>query len=209
MRKNIIKKVLLLLLSTIFIATACSFFNISGYGGDPVFVFNMSLANLLNIKLGTAIIITNIIFGIIFLSINYRAIGIGTIVGIFCVGPTTDLLLKYVFNFGIESLYLKAVLFYIGIIILAFGISFFILADLGFAPVEGIMSEVSKRCKKLTIGRVRLIIDTTTFTLALIIGAYKLFENNIIFPIICILGATFLTGPVVDIIYTKLKKIVK
>lgn len=205
MRKNIILRCLLLIVSTLLISIACSFFNISGYGGDPLFIFNLSLSSKLNIKIGDAMTITNIVLGLFFVILNWKKIGLGTICGIFLVGPLTDLLTKYVFNFPLENEFIRVLIFYIGIIALALGIISFIKANLGLGPTEGIATEMSKRTG-LSVGKIRIIMDISLFISAMLLGGYKILLENGILSVICILGATFLTGVFIDIINNLFKK---
>lgn len=209
MNKKFYLRFIYLIISIIAISIGCSFYRISGLGGDPVFILNQVLGKIFfNDNVGMGIMLTNILFGIVFVIMNFKAIGLGTILGIFVIGPLTDFILKYIFVFSIEQSAGRFLLFLCGIVIIAIGVSLFVAARLGYAPFEGVMTEISKRTK-ISIGKIRLIMDISVFTLAMILGAYSLFQNDVVLTLIAIICATFCTGPLVDIIYKRINIYVK
>ena len=115
-------------------------------GADPFTSFTVGLANVFHSTYGVVypIIIGILLVIVFFLDKHY--LGIATIFNLIIIGPIADAGLKLLDNlYTVESMYQKVLTFIVAIVVLCFGASLYITADLGVSSYDAIALYMSDK----------------------------------------------------------------
>ena len=136
-----------------------------GNGQGPWTVFHEGLADHTPLSIGTATIATGVLLLIATIGMKVP-IGIGTVLNVALIGPSTDLTIWLVDTPG--SATARAMLTVLGPIVTAVGSGLYLGARLGPGPRDGLMTGLNQR--GLSIGVARFFIEAGAFTAGVALG---------------------------------------
>ncbi|MEG0365778.1 MAG: hypothetical protein RR585_03020 [Coprobacillus sp.] len=142
----------------------------SGIGVNAWDTFALGVANVLPISYGTVVLLTGIAVLIIDLFMK-QSIGFGTLLDIFVIGKTTDLILSLGIIPAIESLPIAIVCLVTSLFIQSFGVYLYSSAALSVGPRDAMMIAIAKKFNHLSIGAIKGIIEGTVFVIGFMLGA--------------------------------------
>ena len=155
-----LRKLLQVLLGTTLIGTGVALNFSSKLGLGPWGVFHEGISLNTTLSFGSAIIATGVFVTFLWIPLKQRP-GIATFVDIFWIGTVADLVIGL--DLDPESLLLKWIFVFIGIICIGSGTAIYVGADMGSGPRDGVM--VGLESKGLKIGMARNIIEVTALAL--------------------------------------------
>ena len=159
------RKLLQVLLGTTLIGTGVALNFSSKLGLGPWGVFHEGISLNTTLSFGSAIIATGVFVTFLWIPLKQRP-GIATFVDIFWIGTVADLVIGL--DLDPESLLLKWIFVFIGIICIGSGTAIYVGADMGSGPRDGVM--VGLESKGLKIGMARNIIEVTALVLGWLLG---------------------------------------
>lgn len=193
MNNILIRRIILAAIGLITCGIGIGLFLFSDLGVDPASVFQLGIANQLNITYGTASALMNIVIIIAMIIIDRRYINIATFMAIFMIGYTADFT-----NLLLNSLITSPLIFpvqlafaLVGSVIMASGIPLYIFADIGVGAVD-VVSEAITDKLHIPYRIVRIVADTLFVIIGYFLGGVAGIGTLI---------AAFLTGPIVQ--YTR------
>jgi uncharacterized membrane protein YczE len=152
-------------------AFGTSICNNTGLGIDPFNAFCMALSRIININLGTMVMLIQIILGILVFVLNKRFLGFGSLVPMISFGYFLQFFNWFIsqiisFDFNILS---KLILLLMGMVAIAIGMSMYMECNLGMVPYDCLAFIISDYLgKKMFIFRV--ILDSTIAITAFLLG---------------------------------------
>ena len=159
------RKVIQVLVGTTLIGTGVALNFLSKLGLGPWGGFHEGISLNTNLTFGNAIIATGIFVTLLWIPLKQKP-GIATLVDIFWIGTVADLVISLDLN--AETLVLKWIFVFIGILCIGSGTAIYVGADMGSGPRDGVM--VGLESKGLKIGMARNIIEVTALTLGWLLG---------------------------------------
>lgn len=159
------RKLLQVLVGTTLIGTGVALNFSSKLGLGPWGVFHEGISLNTNLSFGSAIIATGVFVTFLWIPLKQRP-GIATFVDIFWIGTVADLVIDL--NLDAESLLLKWIFVFVGIICIGSGTAIYVGANMGSGPRDGVM--VGLESKGLKIGMARNIIEVTALALGWLLG---------------------------------------
>ena len=159
------RKVIQVLVGTTLIGTGVALNFSSNLGLGPWGVFHEGISLNTSLTFGNAIIATGIFVTLLWIPLKQKP-GIATLVDIFWIGTVADLVISLDLN--AETLVLKWIFVFIGILCIGSGTAIYVGADMGSGPRDGVM--VGLESKGLKIGMARNIIEVTALTLGWLLG---------------------------------------
>lgn len=139
-------------------------------GVSPWDVLHVGLADLIDLPVGTAIIITSCVVLVIGLLLGVKP-GVGTIFDVVIMGSTVNLLMAWGLVAGSEewAYPFRIALFLAGTFITGVGIAIYVGAHTGAGPRDGLMVALHNRLR-WPISRARLAIELLGLTGGLVLG---------------------------------------
>ena len=184
---NYVKKIIGVLLGTMFLGMGVAFYKISQFGQDGVSAMVMSFVYMF--KLGE----TNYGYTVCYLAINFiflvimiltlkDKINVGSIINLLLTGVCSNLFIYLfeVLSFNNNAIALRILYSVLGIITVSFGIALYGSANLGVAPYDAMPMVINKYCPKIAYKYARIICDLSCLVVALIIGVIILRRSDII-----------------------------
>jgi len=159
------RKVIQVLVGTTLIGTGVALNFSSNLGLGPWGVFHEGISLNTSLTFGNAIIATGIFVTLLWIPLRQKP-GIATLVDIFWIGTVADLVISLDLN--AETLVLKWIFVFIGILCIGSGTAIYVGADMGSGPRDGVM--VGLESKGLKIGMARNVIEVTALTLGWLLG---------------------------------------
>jgi uncharacterized membrane protein YczE len=159
------RKVIQVLVGTTLIGTGVALNFSSNLGLGPWGVFHEGISLNTSLTFGNAIIATGIFVTLLWIPLKQKP-GIATLVDIFWIGTVADLVISLDLN--AETLFLKWIFVFIGILCIGSGTAIYVGADMGSGPRDGVM--VGLESKGLKIGMARNVIEVTALTLGWLLG---------------------------------------
>ena len=159
------RKLLQVLVGTTLIGTGVALNFSSQLGLGPWGVFHEGISLNTTLSFGSAIIATGIFVTLLWIPLRQMP-GIATFVDIFWIGTVVDLIIGIELN--TESLLLKWIFVFLGILCIGSGTAIYVGADMGSGPRDGVM--VGLEGKGLKIGMARNIIEVTALVLGWLLG---------------------------------------
>ena len=181
-----LRKLMQVLLGTTLIGTGVALNFSSKLGLGPWGVFHEGISLNTTLSFGSAIIATGVFVTLLWIPLKQRP-GIATFVDIFWIGTVADLVIGL--DLDPESLLLKWIFVFIGIICIGSGTAIYVGADMGSGPRDGVM--VGLESKGLKIGMARNIIEVTALALGWLLGGTVGLSSAVI---------AISVGPVVQIV---------
>lgn len=205
--KEIVARVLILLIGLIIAHFGVTLFLLSDLGADPFNVFVQGLFRSLSrvftfplLTHGNVHICVNLLIIAILLVIDRSYVKIGTLLCMICGGPIIDgfsLLISPVFAV-LPVLWFKLVMLALGCVILAFGMTVVIKSDAGTGPNDLVAVVISDKLHK-RFSIVRIIVDCAFVAAGVVLGGLAGIGT-----VIC----AFLVGPVAGFFLPKSERIV-
>ena len=159
------RKIIQVLVGTTLIGTGVALNFSSNLGLGPWGVFHEGISLNTSLTFGNAIIATGIFVTLLWIPLKQKP-GIATLVDIFWIGTVADLVISLDLN--AETLVLKWIFVFIGILCIGSGTAIYVGADMGSGPRDGVM--VGLESKGLKIGMARNVIEVTALTLGWLLG---------------------------------------
>jgi len=159
------RKVIQVLVGTTLIGTGVALNFSSNLGLGPWGVFHEGISLNTSLTFGNAIIATGIFVTLLWIPLKQKP-GIATLVDIFWIGTVADLVISLDLN--AETLVLKWIFVFIGILCIGSGTAIYVGADMGSGPRDGVM--VGLESRGLKIGMARNVIEVTALTLGWLLG---------------------------------------
>ena len=159
------RKVIQVLVGTTLIGTGVALNFSSKLGLGPWGVFHEGISINTSLTFGNAIIATGIFVTLLWIPLKQKP-GIATLVDIFWIGTVADLVISLDLN--AETLVLKWIFVFVGILCIGSGTAIYVGADMGSGPRDGVM--VGLESKGLKIGMARNVIEVTALTLGWLLG---------------------------------------
>ena len=159
------RKLLQVFLGTTLIGTGVALNFSSQLGLGPWGVFHEGISLNTALSFGSAIIATGVFVTLLWIPLKQKP-GIATLVDIFWIGTVADLVISLDLN--ADTLVLKWIFVFIGILCIGSGTAIYVGADMGSGPRDGVM--VGLESKGLKIGMARNVIEVTALTLGWLLG---------------------------------------
>lgn len=147
MLKKYLGKSLLVIIGCFIISIGVDFYLKSNIGGDSMTAFFDGFYKSFNIKQGYTTLLINLVFVLLTLFVNYRKIGIGTIIIVFGYGIVLNFILSVSIIPVSPNIFASLLYCLIGVFLVALAIAIWILVDFGASPVEGFAKAISEKTK--------------------------------------------------------------
>ena len=159
------RKLLQVIIGTSLIGTGVALNFSSKLGLGPWGVFHEGISLNTSLSFGNAIIATGIFVTLLWIPLKQRP-GIATLVDIFWIGTVADIVIGL--ELSAETVFLKWIFVFTGIIFIGSGTAIYVGADMGSGPRDGVM--VGLESRGLKIGMARNIIEVTALSLGWLLG---------------------------------------
>ena len=143
------RKVIQVLVGTTLIGTGVALNFSSNLGLGPWGVFHEGISLNTSLTFGNAIIATGIFVTLLWIPLKQKP-GIATLVDIFWIGTVADLVISL--NLNAETLVLKWIFVFIGILCIGSGTAVYVGADMGSGPRDGVMVGLESKGLKIGMG---------------------------------------------------------
>ena len=181
---NMIKRVVMTVISIVVMGFGISLFSVSGFGVDPFTSMNMNVAGALGIGYGTYQLIVNAIIIVFVVIVAHRGlIGVGTVINMVGVGYSCELftgIITSILKSASENIAVRIALLAAGIIVLCFSCSLFFVSNIGVGPYDSLGFMIS-RGTKIPYKWVRVFTDITVILIGLIVsgGLKYVFQGDL------------------------------
>lgn len=150
---GMLKRVIMSLIGVTLISFGLAFNSIAGLGNDPLAVFFDGVRNVMRLsqdKLGTAIMVLNIVLGIIVFILGRKYIKIGTFIYVLPMGLLTNFgfVLYSMLGIPTDVLIWRIVSVTLGCLMIFTGLALFIVADIGLDPWTGSLMIIRDKINK-------------------------------------------------------------
>lgn len=202
-KKILIKRILMSLFGVLTGAVSVAVFKIAAFGVDPFQTFMAGLDALVPIKFGTLYMIANAVLFLFALIFDRHYIGIATFINLFLLGYVTQFsydLLRMIPLFAEPALWVRIICITVGIVVICFGSSFYITADLGVSTYDAVALIMANTWKWWKFKYIRIITDLVCVFIGcglFLAAGGKWTEITTIAGIGTIITAFFM-GPLVD-----------
>ena len=144
----------------------------SHLGMDPYSSMNLGISKLIGWELGTFQLVLNFVILVIVFFVQKRLIGIGTIFNMVLVGYGIQFFSEVYQRMlpDPRTLIWQVVVAIIGLLIFTFGLSMYIVADVGVSPFDAITPMLLELFHSHRYRFIRIIQDTTTMLIAWLVG---------------------------------------
>lgn len=174
LRPRMGRRVAALLLGTALIGGSIGVFRIVGFGTPPGSTLSLGFSHATGVSFGTCQLLINVMLGLFMVRFDPSKLGVGTLVNMVCVGYTADfcvyLLTPFLPEAGL-SMARRLVLLAGSVAVFLVAAAFYIVADLGVGPYDGVPLILGNRAKRLTPRTVRVIWDVSALTVGFLLGA--------------------------------------
>lgn len=149
-REKLILRIFLSIIGMFILGTGVSIIIKSNLGVDPASTLQLGLVNILGFSYGTCAMIYNIIILSIIFFIDKKYINISSVLAIFVIGYTVDFMLHLMSGVAIEEMAIitRITLLLIGAFICSFGVTIYILSDLGIGATDCVAEIISDKLDK-------------------------------------------------------------
>ena len=142
---NMVKRVVMTVISIIVMGFGIALFNVSGFGVDPFTSMNMNISSTLGIGYGTYQLIVNAVIIVFVVIVAHRGlIGVGTVINMVGVGYSCEFFSGLIAPHISNSLAIRICLLAAGIIVLCFSCSLFFVSNIGVGPYDSLSFMLSQ-----------------------------------------------------------------
>lgn len=138
----------------------------SDLGADPWNVFHIGVAKLLEMDIGTVIILTGVLVLLLWIPLRLRP-GLGTISNVIVIGLAADVALTFIP--AIDSLVARSLLLISAVIVNALATGMYIGAGFGAGPRDGLMTGINARTG-WSVRSVRTAIEVSVLLFGWVLG---------------------------------------
>ena len=138
----------------------------SDLGADPWNVFHIGVAKLLEMDIGTVIILTGVLVLLLWIPLRLRP-GLGTISNVIAIGLAADVALTFIP--AIDSLVARSLLLVSAVIVNALATGMYIGAGFGAGPRDGLMTGINTRTG-WSVRSVRTAIEVSVLLFGWVLG---------------------------------------
>ena len=164
------RRILMSLFGVLICAVSVGIFKLAALGVDPFQSLMSGLDALIPIPFGTLYVLVNLALLTFSLVFGRRNIGIATFINLFLLGYITQWTLQALqLLFPAPSLLLRVVFLVIGIVVLCFGSSLYMTADLGVSTYDAVAIVLSRKWKLGKFQYCRIAADVTCVILGVVI----------------------------------------
>ena len=165
-----IKRILMSLIGVVITAISVGLFKLAAFGVDPFQAFMAGLDQLIPIDFGTLYMLANAMLLLFALVFDRHYIGIATFINLFLLGYITDFSYRFFQSvFVSPSFLVRIVCLLVGIVVLTFGASLYITADLGVSTYDAIALIIAHTWKKGEFQYVRIGSDFVCVLLGILL----------------------------------------
>lgn len=197
------------LIGVIICAVSVGFFKLAAMGVDPFQSLMSGLDSLIPIRFGTLYVIVNAILLLFSIFADRHNIGIATFINLFLLGYITqftyDLLQRL---FPAPSVLFRSISLLIGIVVICFGASLYMTADLGVSTYDAVAIVISQKWKLGRFKYVRICTDLVcviTGCILFVIAGNPVSDIPMIAGIGTIITAFFM-GPLIELFNEKIAR---
>ncbi len=203
------RRIVMSLAGVIICAVSVGVFKLAALGVDPFQSLMAGLDALIPIEFGTLYVIVNAILLLFSLIVDRHNIGIATFINLFLLGYITqfsyDMLQKL---FPEPSLAFRAVCLLIGIVVICFGSSLYMTADLGVSTYDAVAIVLSGKWK---LGRFKYVRICTDLVCVVLGCVFFMMAGNPASKIPEIAGigtiiTAFFMGPLIELFNEKIAR---
>ena len=203
------RRIFMSLFGVIICAISVGVFKLAALGVDPFQSLMSGLDALIPINFGTLYVIVNVVLLIFSIIADRHNIGIATFINLFLLGYITqftyDLLQKMIPD---PSMIVRVVCLIIGIVVIFFGSSLYMTADLGVSTYDAVAIVMANKWK---LGKFKYIRICTDLVCVIIGCILFVIAGNAIGKIPTIAGVgtiitAFFMGPLIDLFNEKFAK---
>ena len=142
------RRILMSLVGVLICAVSVGIFKLAALGVDPFQSLMSGLEALIPIPFDTLYVLVNAVLLVFSLVFDLRNIGIATFINLFLLGYITQFTLQLLqLVFPMPSLFLRVVFLVTGIVVLCFGSSLYMTADLGVSTYDAVAIVLSRKWK--------------------------------------------------------------
>lgn len=169
-KENLGKRIAMSLFGVIICAKSVGIFKIAALGVDPFQSFMAGLDSIVPINFGTLYVITNAVLLLFALIFDRHYIGIATFINLFLLGYITQFTYDYLQTVIVNpSMPVRVICLVVGVVIICFGLAFYMTADLGVSTYDAIALIICNTWKKGKFQYVRIISDLICVILGVIL----------------------------------------
>ena len=182
------KKILLTLVSVLFMGISLSVLKLLDLGMDSFTYMNVSVANKAGWSLGNWQLCLNVVMFIPVILWGRKHLGIGTVFNMVLVGYTVDFCTKIWELVDLKAMLAEQVVRYVVMVpvlaVFIFAAAVYMSTDLGTAPFDALPMMISEKIQKVSFKVIRFIWDLTAVAIGFVISGKV--------PIVTILMVLFL-----------------
>ena len=145
------RRIFMSLAGVLICAVSVGIFKLAALGVDPFQSLMSGLEALIPIPFGTLYVLVNAVLLVFSLVFDRRNVGIATFINLFLLGYITQFTLQLLqllqLMFPAPSLFLRVVFLVVGIVVLCFGSSLYMTADLGVSTYDALAIVLSRKWK--------------------------------------------------------------
>lgn len=167
----IIKKTVLVTIATFLVVVGVALFLQSELGSDPISLWIDGIRHALNISIGNASLLNNVILLTIALVFARKHIHVGTVTGALLTGPMLNVVEPYVIRVFTENpaLGTRIGMILIGQVILCIGIALNLATKFGFGTTDSIIVTICEK-KRWKYKNLKLTVDAGYTVLGILLG---------------------------------------
>ncbi len=167
---NMVKRIILTIISIIVMGFGIALFNVSGFGVDPFTSMNMNVSSTLGIGYGTYQLIVNAVIIVFVVIFAHRGlIGVGTAINMIGVGYSCELFSSIIAPMIGDNIIVRICLLAAGIIVLCFSCSLFFVSNIGVGPYDSVGFMISN-ATKIHYKWVRVMTDIAVIIIGLVVS---------------------------------------
>ena len=161
-----VRRIFMSLAGVLICAVSVGFFKIAAFGVDPFQSLMSGLDNWIPISFGTLYVLVNLALLVFSLLADRRNIGIATFINLFLLGYITQFTYEWlVFLMPDPSLAIRALCLIVGIVVICFGSSLYMTANLGVSTYDAVAIVLSRKWKWGQFQYVRICCDLVSVAL--------------------------------------------
>lgn len=196
-----VRRIFMSLAGVLICAVSVGIFKIAAFGVDPFQSLMSGLDNWIPISFGTLYVLVNLALLVFSLLADRRNIGIATFINLFLLGYITQFTYEWlVFLMPDPSLAIRALCLIVGIVVICFGSSLYMTANLGVSTYDAVAIVLSRKWKWGQFQYVRICCDLVCVALG--VGIFLLSGGTLAqVPAIAGIGTVitaFFMGPLIQ-----------
>ncbi|MCR5830937.1 MAG: hypothetical protein K6G67_02205 [Lachnospiraceae bacterium] len=203
------RRIIMSLFGVVICAVSVGVFKLAALGVDPFQSLMSGLDSMIPIKFGTLYVIVNVILLLFSIFADRHNIGIATFINLFLLGYITQFTYDFLQKlFPAPSIVFRSVCLLIGIVVICFGSSLYMTADLGVSTYDAVAIVISGKWKMGKFKYVRICTDLVCVVTGCIL--FVLAGNPISkIPTIAGIGTiitAFFMGPLIELFNEKIAR---